>query len=113
MIPPRLFTAYRILALVVGVLLVVGTLAFIGEHALAEGSALQDLGTRLQFIWVFHGWIYIAYVVVAFVLTRKAGWRVPELVVMLLAGLVPVTIFFVEARVSRKLREEHPELQAA
>jgi integral membrane protein len=112
-IPRRLFTGYRILALVVGVLLVVGSLASLAKYLLTEGTALQTLGADLTFVWLVHGWIYMVYVVVAFLLTRKAGWSVPQLLIMLLAGLIPVTIFFVEHQTTRRLRREHPELATA
>lgn len=107
---PRLFGTYRVLALIVGVLLIIGSLASLAKYLLADGSSLQTLGADLTPIWVLHGWVYMVYVVVAFLLTRKAGWRIPELIVMLLAGLIPVTIFFVERRVARRLRDEHPAL---
>ena len=46
-----------------------------------------------------HGWIYIVYVIVAFMLSQRAGWKLSFLVLLLLAGLVPVLIFFVERKV--------------
>lgn len=106
----RLFWTYRVLALVVGVLLVVGTLGSLMKYLLAEGTALQDLGEALTPIWLIHGWIYMIYVVVAFVLTQRAGWKLSTLLLMLVAGLVPVLIFWVERRVAHRLRSEHPEL---
>ena len=62
---------------------------------------------------LIHGWVYIVYVVVAFLLSRRAGWSIGFLVVMLLAGLVPLLIFWVEHRVATRLRTEHPELEPA
>ena len=53
----------------------------------------------------------MVYVVVAFLLSRRAGWSLEFLVVMLLAGLIPVLIFFVEHKVATLLRTEHPELR--
>ena len=107
----NLFTAYRGLALVVGVLLVAGTISSVLKYLLAEGSQLQVLGDDLTWIWLVHGWIYMVYVVVAFLLSRRAGWSLSFLALMLLAGLVPVLIFFVEHRVAARLRTEHPELR--
>lgn len=107
---PALFRTYRALAYVVGVLLVVGSLASLAKYLLAEGSTLQQLGADFTWVWLVHGWIYMVYVVVTFLLTRKAGWSIGQLVVLLAAGLIPVTIFFVEHRATRRLRAEHPEL---
>lgn len=106
----NLFTTYRVLALVVGVLLVAGTISSVLKYLLVEGSQLQQVGDGLTWIWLVHGWIYMIYVVVAFLLSRRAGWSLSFLVLMLLAGLVPVLIFFVEHRVALRLRTEHPEL---
>lgn len=106
----KLVTAYRVLAFVVGVLLVAGSISSILKYLLTEGSALQELGDQLTWIWLIHGWIYMIYVVVAFLLTRRLGWSLQFLVVMLVAGLVPVTIFFVERHVANRLKAERPEL---
>ncbi|UUW90899.1 DUF3817 domain-containing protein [Nocardioides sp. WV_118_6] len=106
----KLFTAYRALALVVGVLLLVGTLGSLLKYLLEDGSTLQQLGDDLTPIWLVHGWIYIVYVVVAFLLSQKARWSIPQLLLMLIAGLIPGLIFWVEHRVAVRLREDHPEL---
>ncbi|AIY15596.1 DUF3817 domain-containing protein [Pimelobacter simplex] len=106
----KLFNVYRVLALVVGVLLVVGTLGSLLKYLLEDGSTLQQLGDDLTPIWLVHGWIYIVYVVVAFLLSQKARWSIPQLLLMLVAGLIPGLIFWVEHRVAVRLREDHPEL---
>ena len=58
----------------------------------------------------FHGWIYIVYFVVAFLLARKAGWTIRFTILVLVAGLVPLLIFWVERRVVQKLKAENPDL---
>lgn len=108
-----LFKIYRLLAYVVGVLLLVGTLGSLMKYLLPEGGTLQQLGENLWPVWVAHGWIYIIYVVVAFVLTQKAAWALPRFLLMMVAGLVPGLIFWVERRVAQQLRAEHPELASA
>ncbi len=105
-----LFRTYRVLALVVGVLLVVGTVGSILKYGLSDGSDLQRLGEDLTPVWLVHGWIYMVYVVVAFVLTQKARWTLGQFLLMMVAGLVPGLIFWVEHRVAQRLRAEHPEL---
>lgn len=106
----KLFNVYRVLALVVGVLLVVGTLGSVLKYLLEDGSGLQQLGDDLTPIWLVHGWIYMVYVVVAFLLAQKARWPLTQLGLMLIAGLVPGLIFWVERRVVERLRADHPEL---
>lgn len=109
----RLFNVYRVLALVVGVLLLVGTVGFVLKYGLEEGSGLQQLGDDLTPVWLVHGWIYMVYVVVAFVLSQKARWSIPQFLLMMVAGLVPGLIFWVERRVAERLRADHPELSAS
>jgi integral membrane protein len=113
----RLFWTYRVLALVVGVLLVVGTANatlkyghFLNIPGLEAGGTLHQFGHDTDWVWLPHGWVYIIYLIVAFILTQKANWSLPRFGVMLIAGLVPVMIFFVEHRVVQRLRAEHPEL---
>lgn len=108
----RLFNAYRNLAYVVGVLLVVASITSVLKYLTAEGSAPQRLGEQLGWIWVIHGWIYIAYVVVAFLLARRERWSVTFTLLMLAAGLVPVLIFWVERRVAERVTApESPPLR--
>lgn len=99
---------YRILALVVGVLLLALTVGVVLKYGFTEGTEAQLLGEEINsVVALVHGWIYIVYVVVAFVLSRRAGWSLGFLVVLLVAGLVPLMMFFVEHRVMQRLRAEH------
>lgn len=106
----KLFPVYKVLAYVVGVLLICGSLASLAAHLLPEGTSLQQLGERLTILWMPHGFIYIVYVVTAFLLAYRAGWKYTFLGLMLLAGLVPGLIFWVERRVEAKIRAEAPAL---
>lgn len=108
-----LFKTYRVLAFVVGVLLLVGTAGSVLKYGLAAGGTLQRLGEDLTPVWLVHGWVYMVYVVVAFVLTQRAGWPLTRFLLMMVAGLVPALIFWVERRVAVQLRDEHPELASA
>jgi integral membrane protein len=108
----QLFTAYRVLAPVVGVLL--ATLVFVGvplKYLAAEGSSLQTFGEELtSVVGVAHGFLYMAYLVVSFLLWRTTRWPITFAILVLLAGLIPLVIFWVERSVVRRYREEHPEL---
>lgn len=99
----KLFNAYRVLAYVVGVLLVVGALSSVAKYLLTEGSGLQQLGEDLTWVWLVHGWIYMVYVVVAFLLFRREQWTPRFALLMLVAGLIPVLIFWVEKQVEHKV----------
>ena len=100
----RLFRSYRVLAYVVGVLLAFGSFVAVPlRYLTTEGTDLQQLGELFSLVWVIHGWIYIAYVVVAFLLARRERWSVTFTLVMLAAGLIPLLIFWVERRVEHKV----------
>ena len=111
----RLFSAYRVLALVVGVLLTV--LVFVAvplKYLPADGSSAQLVGDRLtSIVGVAHGWIYMAYLAVSFFLSRRARWSLGFTVLVLLAGLVPILIFWVERKVAHRLRRQRPDVVAA
>jgi len=108
-----LVTTYRVLAFVVGVLLAFCSLVALPLKYLAsDGSSLQQFGADASILWVLHGWVFMVYVVVAFLLSRRAGWSLGFTVVALAAGLVPLLIFWVERRVVHRLREENPDLAA-
>ena len=107
----RLFVSYRVLAFVVGVLLAFCSLvAFPLKYFTTEGSSIQQFGEDASIMWLFHGWIFMVYVVVAFLLARRARWSVGFTVLMLVAGLIPLLIFWVEHRVVQKIHAETPEL---
>ena len=110
----NLFVAYRVLAIIVGVLLAFCSLVALPLKYLAEeGSDLQQFGETASIMWVAHGWVFMVYVVVAFLLSRKASWTVGFTILALAAGLIPLLIFWVEHRVTQRLRAEHPELAAS
>jgi integral membrane protein len=106
-----LLTTYRVLAFVVGILLAFCSLVALPAKYLAtEGSDLQRFGEDASVMWLFHGWIFLIYLAVAFLLARKAGWTVQFTLLMIVAGLVPLLIFWVERRVVHKLKAENPDL---
>jgi integral membrane protein len=111
----NLFTAYRVLAMIVGVLLTV--LVFVAvplKYFPGDGSSLQVTGDNLTaFVGVAHGWIYMVYLVVSFALSRRLRWAWAFTGLVLLAGLIPILIFWVERRVTQRVRAEHPELVTA
>jgi integral membrane protein len=106
-----LVTAYRILAFVVGILLAFGSLVVLPmKYLLTEGSTLQQFGADASFVWIVHGFIFVVYCAVAFALAVKARWSIPFTIVALVAGMIPLLIFWVEHRVVQKLKAENPEL---
>jgi len=91
---------YRVMANVVGVLLVVLILVGVPLKYLAdEGTRLQSTGEWItQYLGVAHGWLYMIFLVTAFLLSRKARWSIGFTIVTLLCGTVPILSFWAEHR---------------
>ncbi|MFB4309042.1 DUF3817 domain-containing protein [Actinomadura sp. GTD37] len=91
-------TRYRILALIVGTLLVL----------LAIGMVLKygptDMPEMAGIVSPVHGLFYMVYVALAFDLWRRTGWPISRMVLIVLGGVVPLMTFFVERKVVREAR---------
>jgi integral membrane protein len=89
--------AYRTLAYVTGTVLII--LCFVGIPLQVFASNL----VIVKYVGTAHGMLYIAYVIVAFVMTRMVRMKVasPGTVIVLLAGTIPVLTFVVERWVTR------------
>ena len=104
--------SYRLMATVVGVLLIV--LILIGvplKYLGAEHSDVQQLGEWITtYLGVAHGWLYMIFLLTAFWLSRKAGWDLGFTIVTLLCGTIPILSFWAEHRATARVRAEHPDL---
>lgn len=107
--------AYRIMATIVGVLLVVLCLIGLPLHYgylvsdaawLAKDSgAGWQLGSDIsEYLGVAHGWLYMIFLLTAFLLSRKAAWPMPFTIVTALCGTVPVLSFWAEHRATKLTR---------
>ncbi len=105
-------TRYRVMATVVGILLVV--LILIGvplKYLTGDGTDPQQLGEWITtYLGVAHGWLYMIFLVTAFLLSRRAGWPLGFTLVILVAGTVPVLSFVAERRATARVRAEQPAL---
>jgi integral membrane protein len=116
-----LLLPYRVMANVVGVLLVVLILLgvplanFDGgpmwgvfpstPELTVPGSSAHDLGEWITHVLgVAHGWLYMIFLLVAFMLSRRAEWGLGFTAVTLLAGTVPLLSFWAEHRATRDVR---------
>jgi integral membrane protein len=81
---------YRVMAYITGVLIIVVVFAGIPLQLAAHNTFIaNDIGT-------LHGFLYIVYVVFAYILAQKLKMRIGPTVVLLLAGTIPVMTFVVE-----------------
>ena len=99
--------SYRVMATVVGVLLIVLVLVGLPLHYLSpDGSQTEGVGDWIsRNLGVAHGWLYMVFLIAAFVLSRKAGWDVKFTLVTLVSGTVPILSFWAERRATRRVRD--------
>jgi integral membrane protein len=86
---------YRVMAYITGVLIIV--VCFVGipvQVAAHNVWIVNNVGT-------VHGFLYIGYVIVAYLLAQKLKMKAGPTVLLLLAGTVPVMTFFVERWMQR------------
>lgn len=110
---------YRVMAWIVGVLLVVLVLVgvplanFDGTDMwgvfpstpvwFTIGGRPHQVGEFItQYLGVAHGWLYMIFLVAAFLLSRKARWPMGFTLVTLLCGTVPLLSFWAERRATRR-----------
>ncbi|MGI8646291.1 MAG: DUF3817 domain-containing protein [Nocardioides sp.] len=112
-------TRYRVMAFVVGILLVILVLIGLPLHygylllpdTLPEGGRAWQLGADIsQYLGVAHGWLYLIFVIMAFLLSRKADWDLRFTLVTLVCGTIPILSFWAERRATARVRAEHPEV---
>jgi integral membrane protein len=105
---------YRVMAYVVGTLLIVLTLVGVPLKYLAsDGSDAQQLGAWIALnLGILHGWLYMVFLVTAAMLARKARFPLPFAVLVLLLGTVPILSFVAERLATRRTRATFPELVA-
>lgn len=102
---------YRVMANVVGVLLIVLVLVGVPLKYLSDdGTSAHDAGEAITtYLGIAHGWLYMIFLVMAALLARKARWTIPFTVTTLLAGTVPILTFWAERRATRAVHAAHPE----
>jgi len=114
-----LLNAYRVLATVVGLsiitLVVVGVpLKYVHKiwpSVLPVGSQGWQLGSDINlYLGTAHGFIYMAFVLVAFMLALRARWPIAFTIVTLICGTVPFLSFWAEFRAIRRIQEQFPEV---
>ena len=89
---------YRVIANVVGVVLVVFLLVAVPLRYLGGEPRLSET------ISPIHGFLYLVYLGLTVDLSRRAGWGVLRTLGVMLAGTVPFLSFVVERRTTRALR---------
>lgn len=91
-------TRYRVMAYVVGVLLAVLVLVGLPMKYLAgDGRVVVWTG-------VPHGWLYMVLLITAYDLSRRVGWSLKWVLMIMLAGTVPGLSFVAEHYATKDAR---------
>lgn len=101
-------TRYRVMAYLVGVLLIV--LVLVGmplKYLTADGSDAHAAGEWITtYLGVAHGWLYMVFLVMAALLARRARWSIGFTITTLLLGTVPIASFLGERRATARVRAQ-------
>jgi integral membrane protein len=95
-------TRFRVVAYVVGVVLVLFILVAIPLKYFADSDGFATV------IAPIHGFMYMVYLVVTFNLGMRARWPLSRIALVMLAGTVPIVSFFAERWATSKVRELSP-----
>lgn len=90
-------TRYRVMAYVTGAFLLLLSVEIVLKYVFNGGEPV--LG---DWIAITHGWIYVVYLVTVVDLWSSLRWPFARLVMLVLAGVVPVLSFVAERKVTRE-----------
>jgi integral membrane protein len=66
-----------------------------------------NVQTAEKIVDPLHGYLYLAYLVVAADLAVRAKWRLGRIMTVVAAGFVPFLAFYVEHRINVQMNDEH------
>jgi integral membrane protein len=77
------------------------------EDLFPEGGSAETLGANISAtLGVAHGWLYMIFLVAAFVLSRKANWDLRFTILTLVCGTIPIASFWAEHRATRRVQAQ-------
>jgi integral membrane protein len=105
---------YRVMALLTGTMLLILTVEMLYKYVYVPLVLGGSPSEALQFgdfnlaaaIAICHGWCYVVYLIGCFWLNQAMRWKLARLLVLALAGVVPVMSFILERRIHRQVEEE-------
>lgn len=89
-------TAYRVMAYATGVLLIVVTVSAVLHFGFHNDS--------ISWTGIVHGYLYMGYLVTVVLLGVAVRWRPVRMVLVALAGTIPLMSFVAERSVTREVR---------
>lgn len=101
---------YRVMAILTGTLLLILTAEMIYKYIITPlmgGSAAEALtfgGFNLAAaIAITHGWCYVVYLISCWWLNSTMRWGLRRMLILALAGVIPVMSFILERRIVREV----------
>jgi integral membrane protein len=91
------FTRYRVIAYIVGVMLLVLVFVAMPLKYFGDDPAVMNV------VGPLHGFLYVVYLLFSFDLARRVRWPLARLVLVALAGTIPFLSFYAERKVRRDL----------
>ncbi len=91
-------TRYRVMAWVVGILLAV--LVLVGLPLKYVGGD----GRVVTWTGIPHGWLYMVLLITAYDLSRRVGWSIKWVLMIMAAGTVPMLSFVAEHYATKDVR---------
>ncbi|MEV0382097.1 DUF3817 domain-containing protein [Nonomuraea sp. NPDC050643] len=88
---------FRVLAYVVGVMLLILCVAMVLRYGFGEASLSKIIAP-------IHGGLYMIYLIAVMNLGMKARWAWPYMLGVMLGGTVPFLSFYVERRVTQRVQ---------
>ncbi len=95
---PALLVGYRIAAYATGVMLLVLTASVVLHYGFGD--------RRLAWSAPVHGFLYMGYLVTTVLLGTSVRWRPGRMVLVALAGTIPLMSFVAERSVTREVRRQ-------
>ncbi|MDF1487411.1 DUF3817 domain-containing protein [Tessaracoccus caeni] len=95
-------TRYRVMAWVVGTLLVVLTVGVVFKYLIPGYNEFGS--TVVTYVGVGHGWLYLVLLITAYDLGRRLRWSIKWFIMIMLAGTVPFLSFVAEHYATKNAR---------
>jgi integral membrane protein len=92
---PGALIRFRVIAYLVGILLLLLTLGVVLRYGFGDARLSHVVSPA-------HGFLYLVYLVAVFDLGRRAGWAPVRMLLVMLAGTVPLMSFYAERVVTRR-----------
>jgi integral membrane protein len=101
---PAALNRYRVMAMIVGTGL--ATLCFVGVPLQLIGHNQWPWNSVVEIVGTAHGFLYIVYLIVSLDLASRARFRTVQLLGMVGAGLLPLLAFYMERKVTERVRAQ-------